>query len=474
LSTATATSPRLSTLEKLVLLHVGVLLLGSTWAFGGNITWARFGLSVWATAAIPLTVAAFLKKYSSRSDLRGKILWLLPPALYAVLVLASTFNPSFQPLASDDGIVLVHRGAAHPHLPSTISASASLNTLWFGGGAYLSAFNLALVLRSRAALRALLAGIATNALALAVFGTLQKLSNSGYYFGGATSPNIRYFSTFIYNNHWGAFMILVLSVAIGLLFYHVRKLQGRDLWHSPFSAALLGVFLIAATAPVSASRAATGMAAALVIIAVTHALFRIITRRRRERRPFWQPVTAVILLLVVTTSAIGWLGYRAIGERITETRLALDQNESLWSSRVDLYRDTWTLAERKPLFGWGLNTYYAALQLVRPRPLQAHRQYESSYDTAHNDWLQSLAETGFAGTTLLVLTLALPLATLPRRQLGHPLIAYPLLGLGVVLLYATFEFPFHSGAVLFTFWTLLFTTVRLAMLTENESRSRHE
>jgi O-antigen ligase len=467
-----AASARLSPLEKIALCHVGVLLIGSTWAFGGNIGWARLALSVWASLAVPLVALAFCQKNSSGAEARRNSWWLLPPALYAALVISSVFNPSFRPITSEGAVLLVHQGPAHPHLPSTVSPAASLHSLWFGAGVYLSAFNLALTLRSRTSLRFLFTLVAANTLALSVFGTLQALSSAGFYFGAAVSPNTRYFATFIYNNHWGAFMILSLSLCIGLLFYHVRRFQGRDLWHSPFSAALTGVLLIAATAPLSASRAATGMAALLVTVACLHAVVQISRTRRREQRPVWPPVLILVVTLLLAGSAIGWLGLRMINQRVVETRTALNQEQNLLGGRLELYRDTWELAARKPVFGWGLDSYGTAFQLIRPRPLQAHRQYELSYDTAHNDWLQSLAETGWAGTGLLVLTAAFPLAAVFRRKTAHPLVAYPLLGLAIVLLYAAIEFPFSSAALVILFWTCLFAVVRYARLSPDTPPAR--
>lgn len=471
-------SPRpasqLSKLDKIVLIHVGVLILGSTWAYGGNIWWARTALSIWAGFGLPIALAGFFQRDQANERARRKAWWLLPPALYAALVIASAFNPSFKFATIEGELLMTHTGAARPAWPSTVNATDSLRSLWFGVGVYLSAFNVALVLRSRAALRFLLVLIAANTLVLSVFGTLQKLTGAGFYLGAAVSPNVRFFSTFIYNNHWGAFMILSLATAAGLLFYHAKKHEGRDLWHSPFSAALLGILLIAVTAPVSASRAATGMAAVLTIIATIHALLRIIAARRRSSRSAWPLISLVLAFVVAAAAAAGWLGFRSITERYTETRRVIDQNQSIWGARAELYRDTWELARQKPVFGWGLDSYSAAFQLIRPRPLQASRQYESSYGTAHNDWLQSIAETGFAGTILLLATFAVPLSRLPARQLRHPLTAYPVLGIGLILLYAGVEFPFSNGAVLITFWILLFTTIRHAQLTEFASRNRHE
>jgi O-antigen ligase len=468
------TPPSFSRLEKVTLIQVGVLIVASSWIFGGNIWWVRLPLMIWASASLPLAIAAFVQPGSWGKAARRKAWWLAPLAVFAVLVIASSFNPSFLPLTSDGEVVLVHRGAAHPNWPSTVNPVQSLYALWFGCAVYLSAFNLVLIVRSRTGLRILLVVMAVNTLVLAVLGTIQKLSGSGFYFGTATSPNIRFFGTFIYNNHWGAFMILGLCIAVGLVFHHVRKNASRDLWHSPFSVALVGVLFIAATAPVSASRAATAMAALVVVLATIHALTLIAAGRRREGRSTAQAIGLVLFFVAAMVGAIGWLGFRSINERYQETHFVIEQNQSVFGGRASLYRDTWELASRQPVFGWGLDSYGTAFMLIRPRPIQANRQYESSFVTAHNDWLQSVAETGFVGTALLVLMAAIPLLSIRRHSLGHPLIAYPLFGCGLIVLYAIIEFPFATGAVLISFWALFFAAVRHAQLTDLASRLRHE
>lgn len=465
-------SPSLTLFEKAVLAHVMVLMLAATWLFGGNIWWSRPVIAGWASLAAPLAVAAFCQRGAAGRDARRKAWWLAPGALFSALVIASAFNPSFSTTIIESDAVMARTGAARPGWPSTVNAGDSLASLWLGAGIWLSAFNLALVIRSRTALRLLLVLIVGNAFALAVFGTVQKLAGAGYYFGAAVSPNARFFSTFIYNNHWGAFMILALTAAAGLLFYHARKYQGRDLWHSPFSVALVGFLVIAVSAPVSASRAATGMTLAVAAIVSGHALLRIISSRRRERRPAWPSVLLFLSLILAVCGATGWLAYRSLGPRYAETRIVLEKKQPVFGERAALYRDTWELARQQPVFGWGLDSYDIAFQLIRPRPVHLRRQYENSYATAHNDWLQSVVETGFVGTGLLLLVLIVPLAGHAASLLRHPLSAYPLLGMIIVLAYAGIEFPFANGAFFVTFCVLLFILARHAQLTA--SLSRHE
>ncbi len=447
-------------LERAVTVHVVILILAASWVFGGNIWWMRTALALWASLGAALTLAALLQPGEEGRRARRRAWGLLPWLLFVLLVVTSAANPSFRSLIAEGEPVLVHFGEKYPHLPGTVDPERSLRELWFQATVYLSAFNLLLVSVSRHRLRRLFVIGAANALALAVFGTLQNLLQAGYYFGASTSPNARFFATFIYNNHWGAFMILWLGVAAGLLFRYAARHHGRDLWHSPFSLLAVGFLLIAISAPLSASRAATGMAALLVAAVLGHGMLRIAASRRAQGQSIAPPVLTLLLLTAVTLGGVGWLAQRSIQARYDDTRELLASDQSLLDGRLELYRDTWELAMRKPVFGWGFESYAAAFQLMRPRSVELHRQYESSYAEAHSDWLQSVAETGFVGTGLVLLMGVVPLAlSLRRRRPFSALPLYTLIGAGLVLLYAWVEFPFANGAVLISFWSLLFATL---------------
>lgn len=454
--------PAFTLLEKLLLVHLLGLLLGSSWLFGGNIWWMRIALSWWASGALILTIMAFLQPGSWGREARRRSWWLLPWLLFVLLVISSAFNPSFRSMTAEGERVLVHIGAKHPAWPSTVDPAKTLRELWFYAGVYLAAFNLLLIPRSRRFLRLLLVIGAANCLGLAIFGTLQKLMGAGLYFGASASPNPRFFATFLYNNHWGAFMILWLGAAAGLLFHYSNRHRGRDLWHSPFTGAVVGLLFIATSGPMSASRATTAMAAGFFIFVLLHGIARLVVARRRAGRPALMPVTAILLLALISVGCVGWLAQRAMNQRYLETRAALSDELSPFGGRQELYRDTWELAMRQPYFGWGFESYGNAFLLIRPRPVATSRQYESSYSEAHSDWLQSIAETGFVGTSLAVLMGLIPLLTTLRQKLSNPVPLYALLGCTFVLTYAWIEFPFANAAVLIAFWLLWFAACRHA------------
>jgi O-antigen ligase len=132
--------------------------------------------------------------------------------------------------------------------------------------------------------------------------------------------------------------------------------------------------------------------------------------------------------------------------------------------RLTLYSDTWQLVAEHPLFGWGLGSFAQVLQLLEPRPLEANRQYEQSYADAHSDWLQSLAETGVAGTLLILSSGLLPLWRSRSQDFASPISGYLLGGCALILLYSGAEFPFGNPAVVIAFWVCFFSAIQYARL----------
>ncbi len=124
------------------------------------------------------------------------------------------------------------------------------------------------------------------------------------------------------------------------------------------------------------------------------------------------------------------------------------------------------MASEKPLFGWGLESYERVFPRFNSTPRSRIDGLPIYYQEAHSDWLQSLAEIGAVGTTLLVLAVAWPLWVQRRRLRGHPTAFYPLLGCGVVVIYATVEFPLANPAVVAAWWASFFGGLRYAALSE--------
>lgn len=454
-------------LERLVLFHFGSLLIFTTWAFGGQAPWVRQGIALWGSVGVALFAAACWTRGRAAGERSWPALrYLWPLWLYDVLVIVSCFNPSFREVVVAGERMLVE-GYPKPWLPSAARPLLAWKELWQFNVIVLSCFNLFLVLPGRRFVRTVLFLMAGNAVVLAVFGSFQKLAGAkGLWFGLVASPNPRFFSTFIYYNHWGAFALLNTAICLGLLFYAYRRGGQRDLWHSPVLLGVVVTLLLAATAPFSASRSSTMLVGLLLLGALVHFLLRLVRKRREQRAPVLMPVASIVLAALVAFGGVAYLGRRAIAERMHQTtaQLAPEARAATFGSRLQLYKDTWRMASERPAFGWGLESYAHVFRVFNTQRARELWVWIPFYAEAHNDWLQSLAETGFVGTGLLVLLGLGPLLAVPWRRVESLMPRYLLAGCALVLLYAWVEFPFANPAVMLTFFATFYCALRYAVL----------
>ncbi len=464
--------------HRLIPVHFGILLVFTTWAFGGQAPWARQGIAWWGTAGIALFLWASFVQARPDGRLHPAIRLLWPLWLFDLIVVISCFNPGFREITVA-GEAMLAKGAPNPWLPTAALPRLAARELWQFNGLVLSCFNLLYALRRRGQVRTLLFLIAGNAVALAVFGSFQKLVGAdGLWFGAVPSPNQRFFATFIYHNHWGAFTLLNTAACLALLFHYQRHGGYRDPWHSPLPLGAVATLLLAASVPLSASRSCTLLAALLLSGAVLHFTLRLVGRRREAGEPVAAPLAGLFTVALLAAAAIAYLGRGAMAERIQQTSQQLanfSEGEAI-ASRLTLYRDTWQMAAEKPWFGWGLESYAHVFRIFNTQRAAEAWVWIPFYAEAHNDWLQALAEVGFVGTGLLLLLGLRVLFSTRWRRSRSLLPRYLLAGCGLILLYAWLEFPFANPAVLLTFCALLCCAVRYAALDQpdptDEARTR--
>ncbi|MBA4137483.1 MAG: hypothetical protein C0518_09230 [Opitutus sp.] len=453
--------------ETLVLFHLGVLVVGLSWWFGGQSPGARQGLLVWATLGALLFFVAWgsLRQVGAAGNGPFRHLW--PLLLFDLLVVVSCFNPSTRIVMHQGEQMFQHITPHWSWLPSSARPDLSWRELWQFNGIVLSCYNAFLILQRKRSLRVLLTVIAVNALALAVFGTFQKLTGAnGLWFGMVPTLQPYFFATFVYHNHWGAFTTLNLAACLALLFHTLRRGGHRDFWHSPVFLGSVAVVFIAATAPLSGSRSSTALEMLFLAGALTHFLAYTVRRRRAHHESAALQIGAIVLAAVVALAGILYLSRDVIRSRaqLTTEQIQAITAEDTLNSRLQLYADTWRMAAEKPVFGWGLESYGDVFRIFnsqRPGELWFGARV---YREAHNDWFQALAEVGFAGTVCLLLLGVAPLWRVKWRRVASSLPRYLLAGCGLVLLYAWVEFPFANPSVMVGFWLGLFVAGRYARL----------
>jgi O-antigen ligase len=456
-----------SRLELFTLVHVAVLVIFTAWDFGGETDFARVVISAWGSLALPILAAVCWQRRRRGGGCPAALRWLWPLLAFDALVLAGTLNPSFAHSQMGGVTVLVHSGA-FPGWPSCARPVLALETLWQFNAIYLACFNLVLVIVRRRLLRSLLVVVTTDALALAVMGTFQKLDRApGLYFGLQPSPNDEFFASFIYRNHWGAFVLLAVAAALSLLFHHARRADGGDRRHSPVLFGLVCTLFLAASVPLSGSRAGTLLVAALLCGAVAHWLQRLWREGRLSRRSQAMSMALVVVVFLSGLAGIYALDRPAIATRVAKTREQIEEIHLRGGlgSREQLYRDTWRMAQAKIWFGWGLGSYPTVFQMFNQQI--SVEGWVPFYSRAHSDWLQAWAETGAVGLALLLLTAAVPLVAVLRRGRPGAVTAYLLAGCGLLVLYALVEFPLANPAVMEAFWLSFFTALRYHRLSQS-------
>jgi O-antigen ligase len=456
---------RAPSLSTLALLHAALVAIVSSWLLGGigsRNEWIIAALSAPAFALIVAEACARLRG-GDRAGFFRVLRWCAPLVLLALLVIVSALNPSHRPAFIFDRHVL--RPVAHiPWLPASANAEGSLRLLACFGGLAATGLALAFCVQSRRALRGLVLVLALNALALAVLGTVQHQTGaSGPYFGAAPRDHPAWFATFLYHNHWSAFAVLQVAAMLGLVFHSLRQAPDRGWWHSPGPLLALAAILLAASVPLSTSRSGTllmlGLAAAAGVVTLRHAARAV--RRRGSARAGLARMVALIAVLALGGLLVATQGRDILAERLVQTRdqLTALQTGTAGYSRADLYADTWRMAADKPAFGWGLESYgriFLRYSTFRP----GIDGLWNTFEDAHSDWLQSLAEIGFVGTTLLLVLGLLPLLEAFRRPRPSPFALWLLGGCALVAAYAWLEFPFANPAVVATWWILWFAAIR--------------
>ena len=219
-------------------------------------------------------------------------------------------------------------------------------------------------------------------------------------------PPARFFAPFLNPNHLAAALLLPLPAAIGVA---VRAGVAPSLRLAAAALAMLMLGTIVWT------RSIGGMAAAGVVVV---AAWVVAGRLRAWALAALAP--AGVALLVV---ADRWAS--------SHDALTLHGRWEMWRASLALWRD-------HLLAGAGGGTFVMAVL-----PYRTDRNFVS-WDHAHDDWIEWVAETGMVGLVALVVALVL---VWPRPTRTRARAALLLVGVAGVGLHALVDFPFHLPGI---------------------------
>jgi O-antigen ligase len=308
-----------------------------------------------------------------------------------------------------------------------------------------------------------------TALAVGAFGLLNQKS-SGTILGYPVPYNTTCFGTFMSRNHAGVYLYLHAAIALGLMFWHIRRAGENVLRGGPHLAAAFVAFALSLLAALTNSTAGAAVALTLLIVAPLLAYWIGFPGSRGSRRQIMLITGGALALSAASILLVADL--QPIFARF-KMKAASYQATGV-DDRAPLRRATWALATEggasgRVWVGYGAGSYRWISPPYQAQQKELQRDGKLFYRAihAHNDWLEMLAEWGIIGLLPVLAFLGWLIRRLARAfRAGHPE-TYPLaLGLILMGLHATVD-------LLFWFTPLMLTAgfVLAAMTTFTEQSS---
>jgi len=399
------------------------------------------------------------------------------------------FDSPFEPFIED-----YESNLKRPHvawLPSCVTADASIWKRCYPIAILaLQAIMLWRFMGSRRLIRKLLLMIVLNGALLAIAGTLQKLSyvpgdRVKEIWGLWNAPEPRYFfSSFTYKNHWSAFALLCLGVAVSLAWREISRKGTLALRQPKSGVCLVAALFIGITIPLSGSRSGTFLLIIfLILLAIS--LGWVVTRNFDTSKKRWAAFGGTVFACSLTLGDMVWSGSSLDRETKSE---AIGNTLRQWENyqkgsppmRYYLWKDTFKMFLDKPVFGHGLGSFralhplYQSAEYKREREAGlafAHRKLKPLTEHSHNDLLQYLAEIGVVGVGLLLLVPTLGIWRIRKRLFSNSP-DWALVGCMLFGLYSFLDFPTRTPACLLLFSLTLSLALKHASL-ENERKGRN-
>jgi O-antigen ligase len=462
--------------EKLLLGVVAMHLVFLPWALGTMHVWSQvtsfcFGLLGFGIALRPRRHfsqgGGTLPTRDAQTDrrplpvqnlIRFPLFWL--GLAFLVYVLIQALNPAWE-YRSAEGNWWLQEIDHVGWLPTGMRAPFAISNPWRSLMIYTDAWLLVNTLwigfTRRRSLQVLFTVLGCNAFALAVFGLAQKALHWELIFGLWKPPASYFVASFIYKNHAGAYFNLLLCLTIGLFFWYSYRSRRHLEKSSP--GGVFAFFALAITVIIffSGSRTATLLMGAIVLFVAVYCILK----KRQDKAhlpdnlPIWFPLGCIMLFVFV---AIYSLDTGTILDRLYQAAETAAVKGT--GSRQIVARATLDMARDKLACGWGAGCYryyFPVYQVSYPEidrdPGVGAKLY---WEHAHNDYLETLAEVGLVGVSLLALLLGCSAWLLIRARVWeNPLALFAVMGLVTTAVHSTVDFNFQNPAILLTWCALV-------------------
>ena len=335
-------------------------------------------------------------------------------------------------------------------------------SLLVGASLWLTVCTVWIGFMRRLTFRLLLTFLVVNGVLLSLLGLAQQLTHATGIFWLVPVRSQSFVSTFIYRNHTGAYLNLILALGAGLAWWYFTRGNRRMDKSSPagvftFAAVIVGLMVL-----FTFSRGAILLLLTFSILAGLAFLWT------QLRQPAHERSSAVIVgLLIVLAGFIGTGLFSLKAENIWKRfeGMIADPVASA-NDRTQAHAAAGEMFAASPIFGWGAGCFRFGFPLHvyrHPDIYYSGTSQRKYWEHAHNDLLEYPIEFGVVGSLLLAAPLGwLGYTLLRRRCWRNPLALLAALGCLLTLVHARMEFVFQNPAILITWTVLLLAAARWA------------
>ena len=308
-------------------------------------------------------------------------------------------------------------------------------------------------------------------LAFALFGLIQHFSWNGKFYWLRPTEVTNPFGPFANHNHFAGYMELLIPIPIALIITRAVSAELRLL--CGFAAIVMGLATVMSLSRGGIISVAAGM---LFLIVMSFRLRRQGGKKTKGVVPRFASQFAVVIAIVAVISAgILWIGADPVIQRVTQGQPNNigTAEETFYSSRGWVWRDTLIMIRANPLLGVGMGAYDTAFSIY------TKSDGSLRVPQAHNDYLQIVADCGVVGGLLAIWFIVLLFRAVARGvKSSDPLYAGLALSCGAgifgLLVHSVFDFNLQlpSNALLFLLLSAVASQIATAVATQEGAKPK--
>jgi O-antigen ligase len=305
----------------------------------------------------------------------------------------------------------------------------------------------------RLSFRLLFTLLVANGVLLAGLGLAQQLTHATGIFWSLKVNSQSFVASFIYRNHAGAYLNLVLALAAGLAWWHFTRANRRLAKSSPAGVFTFGAVAIGVMVLFSLSRGAVITMIAFIVFAGGAFSWS------QFRQPDSRHGRIVLCGLIVLLGGFVAVGFHSLKAESVWQRfegLIVDPVAST-GDRIQAHAAATRMFAQQPVLGWGAGCFrfgFPGYIYQRADIYYSGRAQRKLWEHAHNDLLEYPIEFGLVGSAILGAGIAwLCWQLIRRRCWANPLASLATIGAGLTLVHAWGDFVFQNPAILTT-WTV--------------------